>query len=160
MNLYELTENYKTLQMMLDNGEDEQAIYDTLSMIDESITDKAENIGCFIRNLEAENEGLKAEEQRFTDRRKRNERLIDRLKGNLTDNLLKVDKRTLKTDHFAYSFRKSTVVNVLDESAIPAEYIKEKVTKSVDKTALKKALAEGNAIDGAVLEVRENIQIK
>lgn len=40
-------------------------------------------------------------------------------------------------------------VNIVDEAQIPALFIKEKITKSVDKVAIKNAIKDGNDVPGA-----------
>lgn len=40
-------------------------------------------------------------------------------------------------------------VNVIDETLIPSLFIKEKITKSVDKIAIKNAIKEGKEVPGA-----------
>ena len=42
-------------------------------------------------------------------------------------------------------------VNILDEWLIPTLYVKEKITKSVDKTAIKNAIKEWKEVPGAEL---------
>ncbi|EJQ61519.1 hypothetical protein IG7_05469 [Bacillus cereus HuA2-4] len=54
MKLYDLTNNYRELQMMIEDGVDPSALEDTLQAIEESIQDKAQNIALLIRNLEAD----------------------------------------------------------------------------------------------------------
>lgn len=40
-------------------------------------------------------------------------------------------------------------VNVIDETLIPALFVKEKITKSVDKVAIKNAIKDGKDVPGA-----------
>lgn len=56
------------------------------------------------------------------------------------------------------SLRCSTAVNITDETAIPAEYIK--VETSVDKMRIKEALKSGEVITGAELVTNQSIQIR
>jgi hypothetical protein len=42
-------------------------------------------------------------------------------------------------------------VNIVDEAQIPALFIKEKITKSVDKVAIKNAMKDGKEVPGAEL---------
>ncbi|MBR7085696.1 MAG: siphovirus Gp157 family protein, partial [Oscillospiraceae bacterium] len=63
------------------------------------------------------------------------------------------------TARVAISYRKSVSVQV-DESLLDKKYMKEKVTYTPDKIALKKALQAGENIEGAYLEEKPNIQIK
>ena len=72
--------------------------------------------------------------------------------------LFKIDK--LKTEINELSYRKSEAVVLVDETLIPTEFKKEKVSVSIDKTEIKKALKEGEEIPWAVIETRQNLQIK
>lgn len=58
------------------------------------------------------------------------------------------------------SFRNSeeTVIDNMDE--LPKEFIKEKVTYSPDKTAIKQAIKAGKEVNGAHIEKKKNLQIK
>lgn len=52
-------------------------------------------------------------------------------------------------------------VEVLDENALPAEYVKEKITYSPDKTALKAALLAGTDVPGVRIVVGdETLQVR
>ncbi len=50
-------------------------------------------------------------------------------------------------------------VEVLDEDQIPAEYFKEKVTKSLDKKTLSADLKEWKAIDGVILKRSRRLEV-
>lgn len=56
------------------------------------------------------------------------------------------------------ALRMTTAVNITDETAIPAEYIK--VETSVDKMRIKEALKSGEVIIGAELVTNQSIQIR
>ena len=71
-----------------------------------------------------------------------------------------LNKYRFETPKCSISYRKSEVVNVFDESQIPKDYIKIKTETSVDKTAVKKAIKNGVAINGATLDTKLNMQIK
>ena len=47
-----------------------------------------------------------------------------------------------------------------DENEVPEEYKTVKVTKTVDKAAIKNAIKSGKEIPGAHIETSETIQIK
>ena len=51
-------------------------------------------------------------------------------------------------------------LKIEDESLVPQEYWKEKVTKSIDKTTLKKDIKEWLIIDWVIIEVDYNLVIK
>lgn len=56
------------------------------------------------------------------------------------------------------ALRMTTAVNITDETAIPAEYIK--VETSIDKMRIKEALKSGEVITGAELVTNQSIQIR
>lgn len=116
-----------------------------------------DNIACWIKELEAEAEALKKQEEGFAVRRKRAERRAASLKDYLT---FWVGGENLKLKRSEVRWRKSTSVTIMDENVIPAAFKKQKITEIVDKAGIKDALKKGNFVDGAVLTEKQNIQIK
>ena len=60
------------------------------------------------------------------------------------------------------SYTPSAAVSIVDESALPAQYVKEEVIRTPDKKALGVALKANpeEVIPGAELEYRYNLQVK
>lgn len=119
---------------------------------------KISNTACFIKNLRAEAEAIKAEKMKMADRQKAKENLADRLENYLANYL---GGLTYEDERCAISYRKSTSTEIaedLDLSTLPDDCKKIKV--EADKTAIKKALQNGEKIDGCVLVEKNNIQIK
>ena len=167
MTLYEIATEYQSFIEAVENGEiPEEAIDDTLESIQALLEDKADNVACVIKNLNAEAEAIKAEETRLAERRKQKEATVDRLKTYLADMLTKSGYTKLETARNKMSFRKSEVVTIENE----AEFIEWAMNENRDfltfkaptisKTALKKALSEGQAIEGVCIETKANLQIK
>ena len=167
MTLYEIATDYKNFIEAVENGEiPEEAITDTLESIQSLLEDKADNIACLIKNMVADAEAIKAEETRLAERRKQKEATAERLKTYLSDMLTKAGQTKLETARNKMSFRKSEVVTVDNE----AEFIEWAMNENRDlltfkaptisKTAIKKALADGQAIDGVRIESKSNLQIK
>lgn len=119
-------------------------------------TRKIENIACWIKNLEAEAEAYRKEEESFRIRRKQAENKAESLKRYLTN---WVAGERIDTDRCRVTWRRSISVEIQDESRIPDAYKKEKVSTSIDKMAIKKALTGGETIAGASLLEKQNIQI-
>lgn len=118
---------------------------------------KIENIVLWIKNLEYEASAIKDEESVLKQRRINKENLSERLKdyvGQLLDGM------KFETPKCRVSFRRSTQVNIIDETAIPAEYTKTEIVTKIDKKAIGDALKGGELIDGAELKENFNIQIK
>lgn len=162
MNIYQLTSNWEMLQSMIENGEfTEEELQDTLESLEFDIEEKAENYGLVMKNLEALSDGLAKESKRLAERKLAIDKSILSMESNLLNAMLITGKTKFKTEHFAFSTRKSTRTNILvsvDELA--QEYVKEKVSKSADKTAIKKAIQAGEEVYGAELEESISISIK
>ena len=104
--------------------------------------------------------GLDAEIKRLMELKSSHDKKIASADKQI-DYLLKLFKiEKMQTEINELSYRKSEAVVLTDEAVIPAEYKKEKLTVSVDKTEIKKALKAGTEVPGAVIEVRQNLQIK
>lgn len=164
MNLYEIDKHY---QEVLENGfsfdgETGEVLFDTESLdtLQGEYNEKIDNIVCFIKDLEALNLAIKNEKKALDERIKMNDNKIERLKGYIVGSLNQRQLKKFESSKNKLSFRKSESVNVFDESLIDKKFMKEKITYSVDKTSIKKALKNGEVVDGATLEVKENLQIK
>lgn len=104
--LYELTEQYEGIRMMLYDGEtDEQTILDTLESIDAEIEEKADNYAKIIQDMKSSIEILKAEEERLKARRKRLEAREDLLKTQLEENMRFIGKTSFKTALFSFNIQ-------------------------------------------------------
>ena len=118
---------------------------------------KIEAIACWIKNLKSDAADIKAERDTLDARYKAKEKKAQQLQDYLSSVL---DNSPFESAKCKVTFRKSTKVNITDESLLPDEY---KITKSevvVDKKALGDALKLGELIDGAELSTNYNIQIK
>lgn len=65
-----------------------------------------------------------------------------------------------RSDLFRLSWRESKAVQVTDEKAVPELYWREKIVREIDKKAISEDIKTGATIPGAVLEVRQNLQLK
>ena len=167
MRLFEIANDYIALMHAIENDElPEEAIADTLEAIQGEIEEKADNIGCLLKELEAATYAIKAEEQRLAERRKKKEKLYERLKNYLSESLLGMGISKLETTRNAITFRKSEVAEVNEATffewakANRADLITVKVSESANKTEIKKELKAGAEIPGAVLVTKQNIQLK
>lgn len=120
---------------------------------------KIENVACWIKNLRAEREALKAEKDTFAQRQKTVENKIDSLMKYLQSALNGENFKTAKT---AITYRKSEKVVIadgVDIFALPEQYLKYK-DPDLDKAALKRDVKAGIEIPGVFIESCKNIQIK
>ncbi|HFD2028468.1 TPA: siphovirus Gp157 family protein [Clostridium perfringens] len=165
MKLYELTQNYRNLESLLDNlGEQEgltvEMIHGALGQVEDDINTKIENTCKVIKEIEADSIGIDEEIKRLSALKKQKENSVKKLKEYVEFEMKGIGLTKVEGKLFKISFRKSKVVKVLDETKIPKEFIKIKTTETISKTDLGKALKSGEIIEGAELVENKTLQIK
>lgn len=143
MKLYELTSNYRELQMMIEDGVDPSALADTLQAIEESIQDKVQNTALVIRNLEADVDAIKAEEKRLAERRKAIENNCKGLKDYLYQQMVATDLKRIKGTIVTVGIQKNPAsLDIAEDAVVPPEYMIPQPPK-VDKKLLLKMECNG-----------------
>lgn len=168
MTLYEMMTAYKDFLTAVENGDiPEEAIADTLEGIESSIDEKIDNIACMLKSLAAEEAAIKAEEERLAQRRKSKANLQDRLKNYLSDMLLAMGKTEFENPRHKISFRKTPGKVVFDDEKAFIEWAQVNAASllnygkpTVDKTAIKVALANGAELNGVRIESGQSMTIK
>lgn len=119
---------------------------------------KISNIACWIKDLKAEAEAIKAEKQNLDKRQKAAENKAESLKGFLTRYL---DGAKYKDSKVSISYRKSVSTEIaedLDLNTLPDDC--KNITVSASKTAIKEHLMAGEEIEGCTLVEKNSIQIR
>ena len=168
MTLYELMTEYKNFLSAIENGDiPEEAIADTLEGIEATIDEKIDNTACMLKVLAAEEAAIKAEEERLAQRRKVKANLQDRLKNYLADMLLAMGKTEFESPRNKITFRKTPPKVVFDDekkfiewAQVNADSLLSYGKPTVDKTAIKVALANGAELEGVRLETSQSMTIK
>lgn len=159
MRMYELTEMYRELQAALENEEvTPEEVADTFDAINDAITVKVDALSAIY--LEAQGDEVKIDREigRLRKLKERAGRTKERVANIAANFLTTMGKDKAKGDQFTFKRRKFPPrVVVADEKLLPKEYIKEKITTSIDKIAIKKALQSGEEVTGASLEQRQGI---
>lgn len=142
-----------------ETGEVDESLVQVLEDLQLQKAEKLDNIGAFYKNLLAEADMLKKEEEALKARRQAKERKAEQLK-NYVASVLNGEK--FESSRVAFSWRKSNQV-VIDEpyiENIPEEYLKYK-DPDINKAKLKEDLKKGINLEGiAHLEDKNNLQIK
>lgn len=170
MKLYELTNEYNDLLALFDKDSEipEDALCDTLEAVCGEIKEKADNIACLLKNLDAEILAIKAEEDRLAERRKAKKNAYDRIKTYIAAELQKCSIDKVETARNKITFRASEVVVIDgDENAFiermmsngKDDLLTYQLPK-VNKTAIKDAMKRGETVEGAHIEKKMNLQIK
>lgn len=161
--LYELSKEYtEALNNFSVDEETGEVTFDEnkIDHIESDLKDKADNIACYIKNLTALSDSIKAEKNALDERLKANDKKIESLKKYITSAMELAQMDRLETARNKITFRTSKKVIISDNDAVPEKYIKLEITSKVDKKAIGEALKAGEVVNGCYLEVNNNIQIK
>jgi|ERR1700722_3141604 len=163
MKLYEITNE---LQRIFDNvgedGELNQEMLDNLDGLQEDFETKAISVASYIKNLEAEEQAIADAIKGMVVRKTRLTKQAESLSEYLQMNLQKLSINEIKSSpYFKIRLKQCPVsVDVFDESVLPAEYLREKITVTVDKIKLKETMSEGVEVPGATLHRKIKLEIK
>lgn len=147
--------------------ETEEELAKKIDEVSLDLDTKIENIGCYIKNLEADVEALKKEEDNLKARRKSAENKIEGLKRYLNGYLMacfpKDEDRAkwkFKSPKVVLGYRKSSSVEVPDIEKLDKNFIKIKTEVVPDTTAIKDAIKSGKEVIGAFIKQNINLNIK
>lgn len=144
------------------------AWFDTLDGIEGEFELKAENVACFILQLDGELEMLKKRETAFKRRKKAKENEIKWLKSYLLSCMQQVGRTEIKSPDVKISIRNNAESVQLDDEEQfirlclargKDDYLRYK-DPELNRTAIKKALQAGEEIDGAHLIRTQSLIIK
>ncbi len=119
---------------------------------------KLENSQRYIIDTLSQSDTLKEEARRLNDRAKVLANKANRVKELMKDALVATGEKKLKTDLFNFSIRTSKSVQVDDLEELSREYVK--MTRSADKTLIKKALADGIEIPGCSMVENQSLNAR
>jgi predicted nuclease with TOPRIM domain len=160
MKLYELTNNYLTIQDLIEQADDKETLLDTLQAIEDTVEGKIENIIKMMRGFEAEAEAIKTEETRLAEKRRKLENKASSLKEYMEWNLQNLGLKEVKAGMFKARFQKNPpTVEIADEEALP-DVFKIPQPNKVDRKGLIGFLKEGNELSGVRLIQKESLRIK
>lgn len=138
-----------------------ETINDTLEALGGELEDKAINVAKFFRNMEATADAIKIAEANMAKRRKALENRVQWLKNYIKENMEHCGISNIECPHFKLSIQKNpAVINILDESAIPAQFKEEVISWKIDKTAIKDAIKSGSIVPGTELAGSTRLTIK
>lgn len=162
MKIYEIPSTLRDLLDRLDadpdTGEVDGEALAAYAEYTTAAAEKLEGTACYCRELKAEAEAIKAEEERLAKRRKALENKSERLKAYMMPALEAMGGK-VKGVMVSLRISKTQSVTVFDIDALPDAF-KRVVTKvDPDKMAIKKALKSGERIPGASIEERQSVVV-
>lgn len=127
-----------------------------------ALQNKSISIIGYLRNQELTSEAIKNEIDRLNTIKKAIDNKVDKFKEYVKLNMQDLGLEKIDTELGTLSVAKNPVsVDVYDEALIADEYKKEKVTVTIDKTAIKNAIKDGKEVQGArLIEDKTSLRIK
>lgn len=122
--------------------------------------DKAEACALYVKDQRALAKAIRDEERSLAERRRSAERRADRVERYLLAHIDELPDRRLETPRVALSTRRSTAVEVVNDGMVPDEYMTCKITKTVNRDAIRKALKAGESVPGCQLDERTHVIIR
>lgn len=141
--LYELTADVQLLWNLMEEGTlNDEDLISTMENSQEELNIKLENYCKWIKNMESDIEGLKAEEKRLAERRKTMENTIAKAKQAMQRAMETAGEMKVKGDLFTLSIQKnppSVVMDCQEIDLVPEEFLKYK-DPEINRTKLKEVL--------------------
>lgn len=179
MKLYEISATYRSLfdsledaQLDEDKTDKEKADYEDawfsgLCLLDDIFDEKAEKIGAWCKELKADCDKMREAEKDIARRRRTKERLIERLKGYLMQEMLTVDRVKIDQPLVRISIRNNAETAQFEDESAFVEWAKENAVDllryaepEINRTAVKEYLKQGGTIDGVTLGRSRSLIIK
>ena len=165
--IYEITNDIMFIQQMIEEGEvDSEALKGALDVSKEELAIKLEHYCQYIKNLDADIAGLKAEEDRLAMKRKHLEdtkaQMKKAMEWAMNETFTGDEPKKMVCGTFTCAMQKNTPSTILDceEDLIPDKY-KIAQKPNIDKKAIADDLKSGVDLSGiAHLEQSESIRIR
>lgn len=164
MKLYELTAQHKELALLADsdNGELAECLSDTFEALEGEFNNKAISLISVTRNMESDCEAIDVEIKRLQERKKIINNNQQRMRDYLRVNMEASGISKIECPLFSITLGKGRdMVDIINESDIPADYLNVKTTFSPMKADILKALKDGKEVKGcAITKSKSVLRIK
>jgi hypothetical protein len=164
LTLYNITNKFVEL---IDKAENEELTAEEVQALsvelEQELVNKSSSIIGYIKNAEGLIEAIGAEEKRLAEMKKTGERKLEKFKGYVLENMNRLGIVEIPTELGSLKVAKNPIsIEVENENEVPEEFKKEKVTISVDKTAIKNHFKEtGEIVAGTrVIDNKKSLRIK
>lgn len=159
MNLYELTKQFDAVIEKYQHCEPAELadLESELEAVEQTREQKLSNCCAYLKNIKAECIAIDTE----IDRLKAKKEILVRRDENFKNYFTRClgDGEKFSNGVHSIGWRKSTAVEVFEESAIPKKYVYEKVVTSISKILIGTDLKDGIEVPGAKIVTRTNLQV-
>lgn len=171
MKLYEITKELEKLESMYElayneeTGEINELEFNELQAMEEEmknlLSNKADAIIKFVKNMDSDMVVLKEEEKRLKERREKLEKKKEWLKNYLMENMLKLGYTKVESTYGTLSTRKSKST-IINENIIAKDprYWSVETKDKFDKNKIKKLIESGEEVVGAYIQENVSVVIK
>ena len=164
MHLYELTEQFKGLQSLMDSGEmSADELGDTIEGLSGDLLAKGKDVLLFMANLAGDIAAFDVEIKRMTARKKTLQANHNWLRFYLRDNMIECDITKIESPVFTATLRKAGVmVEITSENDLPVSYqTMVPASWKINKAQILKDLKAGIEIPGArLVDAKQGLTIK
>lgn len=159
--LLENTSFIKQLDEMFDNEEiDEQTLEDSKELIFESLGENIDNLNIYKIKLESKIKECQEVEKRYYELKKYYNKKLEKLNEFLLSVMDKMKTDKLLGNVGYVKKRQSKFINITDLNKIPEQYKKVETIITPIKSDIKKALENGENIEGASIGINNSITYK
>lgn len=158
-NLFELNDQFRELSQRDDL--DPTVLADTLDAIDDTRSEKLENLATWADQLKSEIDFIDEKQKTWRDEKTYRVNKLNWIKQYMTDVLDDAGINRFDTENHLLSVRNFKASVIVDKGTeLPVEFTETKTTTSPNKTAIYKALKAGQEVPGAHLKENRNTVIK
>jgi hypothetical protein len=158
--LFNITAEALQLASALEEGEITAELETSLVINQEELQQKAINYAYVIKTVEYDISAIDEELKRLQAVKKAKNNVIERMKESVVNAMGIYHMEKISSPTMNLSLRKSESIEIINESQIPDGFKTQKITITPDKTRIKEAIKDGDEVQGAVLSVNYNLQIK
>jgi hypothetical protein len=160
-NLFQITSKARELSLALESGELTDELENELVINQTELQEKAINYGYAMRSLESDVSIIDEEMKRLAALKKAKTGAIDRMKESVLNAMLiyGIEKVTSPTLNLSVRNNPESVDIPMTE-LLDAKFLVTKTTVSPDKVAIKKAIQNGENVEGATLVRTQSLVIK
>ena len=158
--LYIISEEARNLASSLEEGELSQDMETALVINQSELQEKAINYAYVIKSFEGDVSLISEEIKRLTAIKKAKENAVERMKDAVLSAMQIYSIEKVSSPKLNISVRRSESIEVPFVELLDPRFVTGKIVKSADKISIKKAIKDGEIIEGAFVKANYNLKIK
>lgn len=158
--LFKISQEATLIASALQEGELTPEMESALIINQTELQEKAINYAYAVKSIESDIDIISEEIARLQALKRAKTEAIERMKNAVIDamQIYGIEKVTSPT--LTLSIRRSESVEVANDALLSPNYITKKITFTPNKIAIKNAIKNGEAVEGAVIKENYSLQIK